>query len=66
MKTIKSVEKSFHILNAIARWNGQKNLTELSVLLSLSPGTLHGFLATLEEVGAIDRDPQSGNTSWAP
>lgn len=66
MKTIKSVEKSFHILNAIARWNGQKNLTELSVLLSLSPGTLHGFLATLEEVGAIDRDPQSGKYILGP
>jgi|GEM_PF-7043530 len=66
MKTIKSVEKSFHILNAIARWNGRKNLTELSALLSLSPGTLHGFLATLEEVGAIARDPLSGKYVLGP
>ena len=60
MKTIKSVEKAFHIINYIASHNGQKNLTEIGNALDMSPATLHGFLSTLEETGAITRDDITG------
>lgn len=60
MKTIKSVEKAFHILSYVASHNGQKNLTEIGQELAMSPATLHGFLATLEETGALARDEATG------
>ena len=59
MKTIKSVEKAFVILDYIADHNGDKNLTEIGNALEMSPATLHGFLATLEELGAIERSGSS-------
>lgn len=60
MKTIKSVEKAFHILSYVASHNGQKNLTEIGQALAMSPATLHGFLATLEDTGALARDAATG------
>lgn len=60
MKTIKSVEKAIIITNYIAQHNGQKNLTEISTAMAISPGTLHGFLATLEESGMIRKSETTG------
>lgn len=60
MKTIKSVEKAFAVLDYIADHNGKKNLTEIGAALEMSPATIHGFLATLEELGAIERSGAQG------
>lgn len=60
MKTILSVSKAIHILNFIAKNNGKKNLTEISKALDISIGTLHGFIATLEQEKMIEKDPATG------
>lgn len=63
MKTIQSVEKAFRVLDCIAAGNGRRSMTEIARELEMSPATLHGFLVTLEGLGAIARDPHAGGYS---
>lgn len=60
MKTIQSVEKAIHILDYIAENHGKKNLTDISRALEMSIGTLHGFVATLEQCDMIKKDSETG------
>ncbi len=54
-----SVKKAFQILHLIARNPEGLGISDLSRLLNLSKGTVHGVISALESFGAVVRDPGS-------
>lgn len=54
-----SVKKAFQILKLIADSERGLGINELSRRLGISKSTVHGITATLEQIGAITRNPQS-------
>jgi DNA-binding IclR family transcriptional regulator len=57
--TAPTVGKTFRILQSIARNPQGQTLSELSQQLGISKSTVHGISAALEELGAINRAPDS-------
>jgi len=53
------VKKAFQILRLISRNEQGMKISELSTSLGISKSTVHGVTASLEELGAIIRDPQT-------
>lgn len=60
MRTIRSVEKAFQILDCIAEGDGRRSMAQIGRELGMPPATLHGFLQTLEGLGVVVRDPYAG------
>jgi IclR family KDG regulon transcriptional repressor len=54
-----SVKKAFQILKLIADSERGLGINELSRRLGISKSTVHGITATLEQIGAITRNPQN-------
>jgi DNA-binding IclR family transcriptional regulator len=52
-----SVKKAFAILNAVSSSREGMGVSELAKKLKLAKSTVHGMTATLEELGAVMRDP---------
>lgn len=53
-RTIKSVEKTFRLLEALKRADGA-GITELSELVPMSRGSIHHYLASLEKHGYVTK-----------
>src|SRR5690349_13983047 len=58
--TIQSVERAAAILRALAVEVEPVPLASVALAVDLPKPTAHGLLATLVEVGFVDRDPASG------
>ncbi|MDP6178337.1 MAG: IclR family transcriptional regulator [Desulfatiglandales bacterium] len=54
-----SVKKAFQILRLISGTELGLGISDLAKSLGISKGTIHGITSTLEELGAIKRDPRS-------
>ena len=52
-----SVKKAFAILSAIASSGHGQGVSELAKNLKIAKSTVHGLTSTLEELGAVVRDP---------
>lgn len=62
-KIIQSVERALNILEYIAENGNKAGLTEISKGLGLSKSTVHGLIATLEQMGYIQQHSDSGKYS---
>jgi DNA-binding IclR family transcriptional regulator len=54
-----SVKKAFAILNAVSSSREGMGVSELAKKLKLAKSTVHGMTSTLEELGAVMRDPRT-------
>jgi DNA-binding IclR family transcriptional regulator len=54
-----SVKKAFAILNAVSSSRQGMGVSELAKKLKLAKSTVHGMTSTLEELGAVMRDPRT-------
>ncbi len=54
-----SVRKAFAILSAVSSSREGMGVSELAKKLKLAKSTVHGMTSTLEELGAVMRDPQT-------
>lgn len=59
MKTLQSIDRAMMIVNAIAKANGEKNLSDLSRDLGMVITTLHGFIKSLEKWDLIQKDEET-------
>ena len=58
--SIQSVERAAAILRALAAEAEPASLASVALAVDLPKPTVHGLLATLVDVGFVDRDPASG------
>jgi IclR family KDG regulon transcriptional repressor len=54
-----SVKKAFQILRLISEADHGLGISELAKRLGISKGTIHGITSALEEVGALNRNPET-------
>ncbi len=54
-----SVKKAFAILNAVSSSRDGMGVSELANKLKLAKSTVHGMTSTLEELGAVMREPRT-------
>ncbi|AUH39341.1 IclR family transcriptional regulator [Streptomyces sp. CMB-StM0423] len=57
---VQSVERAAAILHLLARGSGRLGVSELSGSLGLAKGTVHGLLRTLQQVGFVEQDRDTG------
>lgn len=57
---IQSIERAAAILRLLSGRSRRLGLADLCGELGLSKGTVHGLLRTLQHVGFVERDPESG------
>lgn len=57
---VQSIERAAAILNLLARGSGRLGLSEVAASLGLAKGTTHGILRTLQHVGFVEQDHESG------
>ncbi len=58
--TIQSVERAAAILRLLAGGPRRLGVAELANALGLAKGTVHGILRTLQHVGFVEQDPETG------
>ncbi len=63
---IQSAETACHILKAIASFNGELTLGELSSHLGMLPGNVHRYLASLQRQGFVKQERASGEYDLGP
>jgi DNA-binding IclR family transcriptional regulator len=64
--TIQSVERATAILRVLATGHRPLRLADISAALGLAKGTTHGILRTLQQVGLVDQDNDSGKYRLGP
>lgn len=57
---IQSIERAAAILRLLSGRNRRLGVVDISGELGLSKGTVHGLLRTLQHVGFVEQDPDSG------
>ncbi|MEO3768453.1 IclR family transcriptional regulator [Streptomyces sp. B8F3] len=57
---VQSVERAAAILHVLARGSGRLGVSELAAALGLAKGTVHGLLRTLQQVGFVEQDRDTG------
>lgn len=57
---IQSIERAAAILRLLSGRNRRLGVVDLSGELGLSKGTVHGLLRTLQHVGFVEQDPETG------
>ncbi|MCE7010989.1 IclR family transcriptional regulator [Kibdelosporangium philippinense] len=57
---IQSIERAAAILRLLARGSGRLGIGEIAESLELAKGTAHGILRTLQGVGFVEQDKDSG------
>ena len=65
-RPIQSIERAAAILRLLSGRTRQLNLAELAGELGLPKGTVYGILRTLQSVGFVERDPESGRYQVGP
>lgn len=58
--SVQSIERAAAILRLLARGTGRHGLGEVATSLGLARGTAHGILRTLQGVGFVEQDADSG------
>ncbi|MEU4564777.1 IclR family transcriptional regulator [Actinoplanes sp. NPDC023936] len=58
--TVQAIERAAAILRTLATGPGRLGLTEIARTLDLAKGTTHGILRTLQLVGFVEQDRNSG------
>src|SRR5579875_2054485 len=58
--SIQSIERAAAILRLLSGRNRRLGVVDLSGELGLSKGTVHGLLRTLQKVGFVEQDPETG------
>src|SRR5947208_14180806 len=59
-KNIQSIERAAAILRLLSGRTRRLGVVELAGELGLPKGTVHGLLRTLQNVGFVEQDPESG------
>ncbi|WP_158892963.1 IclR family transcriptional regulator [Amycolatopsis anabasis] len=57
---VQSIERAAAILRLLARGSGRLGVGEIATSLELAKGTAHGILRTLQRVGFVEQDRDSG------
>jgi DNA-binding IclR family transcriptional regulator len=57
---VQSIERAAAILRLLARRSGRLGLSDVAGSLGLARGTAHGILRTLQLVGFVEQDKESG------
>ncbi|MGH3381210.1 MAG: IclR family transcriptional regulator [Actinoallomurus sp.] len=57
---VQSIERAAAILRLLARGSGRLGVSEIAGSLGLARGTAHGILRTLQGVGFVEQDEQTG------
>jgi DNA-binding IclR family transcriptional regulator len=57
---VQSIERAAAILRLLARGSGRLGVGEIASSLELAKGTAHGILRTLQRVGFVEQDRESG------
>jgi DNA-binding IclR family transcriptional regulator len=57
---VQSIERAAAILRLLARGSGRLGVGEIAASLELAKGTAHGILRTLQRVGFVEQDSESG------
>jgi DNA-binding IclR family transcriptional regulator len=65
-RPIQSIERAAAILRLLSGRTRRLNLADLAGELGLPKGTVYGILRTLQSVGFVERDPESGRYQVGP
>jgi DNA-binding IclR family transcriptional regulator len=65
-RPIQSIERAAAILRLLSGRTRRLNLADLAGELGLPKGTVYGVLRTLQSVGFVERDPESGRYQVGP
>lgn len=57
---VQSIERAAAILRLLARGSGRLGVSEIAGSLGLARGTAHGILRTLQSVGFVEQDEETG------
>ncbi len=57
---VQSIERAAAILRLLARGSGRLGVSEIAASLGLARGTAHGILRTLQGVGFVEQDEETG------
>lgn len=57
---VQSIERAAAIMQLLARGSGRLGVGEIATSLGLAKGTTHGILRTLQSVGFIEQDSETG------